>query len=262
MKEIYDLAAEYHSAGNNCVESVVKACNKGLNLNLYNGRVVGIAGVDGNGQTELVQVLAGLRQITEGAIYADGVKVTRNTNKNLRAAGIRIIPEDRHRQGLVLPLTVKDNVLLGYLKDKRFSKMGVFKMKKANEHVDKLIEEYDVRPKRRGAAVYLMSGGNQQKVVLARELSQPDVKLAIASQPSRGLDVGATQFTHSQLLKLRNEGKAILLISSDLDEVRALSDEIAVIYNGRIVTQKPANELDIQQIGLYMGGMSAEEVQA
>lgn len=160
------------------------------------------------------------------------------------------------------PLTVKDNMLLGYLKDKRFSKMGVFKMKKANEHVDKLIEEYDVRPKRRGAAVYLMSGGNQQKVVLARELSQPDVKLAIASQPSRGLDVGATQFTHSQLLKLRNEGKAILLISSDLDEVRALSDEIAVIYNGRIVTQKPANELDIQQIGLYMGGMSAEEVQA
>lgn len=235
---------------------------KGLNLNLYNGRVVGIAGVDGNGQTELVQVLAGLRQITEGAIYADGVKVTRNTNKNLRAAGIRIIPEDRHRQGLVLPLTIKDNVLLGYLKDKRFSKMGVFKMKKANEYVDKLIEEYDVRPKRRGAAVYLMSGGNQQKVVLARELSQPDVKLAIASQPSRGLDVGATQFTHSQLLKLRNEGKAILLISSDLDEVRALSDEIAVIYNGRIVTQKPANELDIQQIGLYMGGMNAEEVQA
>lgn len=118
-------------------------------------------------------MLAGLRQITDGAIYADGVKVTRNTNKNLRAAGIRIIPEDRHRQGLVLPLTVKDNMLLGYLKDKRFSKMGVFKMKKANEHVDKLIEEYDVRPKRRGAAVYLMSGGNQQKVVLARELSQP-----------------------------------------------------------------------------------------
>ena len=108
-------------------------------------------------------------------ISANGVKMVRNTNKNLRAAGIRIIPEDRHRQGLVLPLTVKDNLLLGYLNDKRFSKMGVFKMKKANEHVDGLIEQYDVRPRRRNAPVYLMSGGNQQKVVLARELSQPDI---------------------------------------------------------------------------------------
>ncbi len=242
-------------------KSGLGCCLKGLNLNLYNGRVVGIAGVDGNGQTELVEVLAGLRQISGGAIYAKGSRLTRNTNKNMRGAGIRIIPEDRHKQGLVLPLTVKENILLGYLHDGRFSKMGVFNMKKANDYVEKLIEEYDVRPRSRSSFVYLMSGGNQQKVVLARELKQEDVSYVVASQPSRGLDVGATQFTHSQLLKLRNEGKAILLISSDLDEVRALSDEIAVIYDGRIVVQKPANELDIQQIGLYMGGMTAEEVQ-
>ena len=233
---------------------------KGLSLGLYAGRIVGVAGVDGNGQTELAEVLAGIRPFCEGSLEAGGKVLHRKSVSELRAAGIRIIPEDRHRQGLVLPLTIRDNLMLGFLNSKKYRRAGLFRMRQVNTFADELIRRYDIRPAKRGAMLQLMSGGNQQKVVLARELTQPELQVVVAAQPSRGLDVGATQFTHSQLLGLRGAGKAVLLISSDLDEIHALSDEIAVIYDGRIVVQRAAGEMNNEQIGLYMGSGEAPEV--
>jgi len=231
---------------------------KGLNLSLFSGRVVGIAGVDGNGQSELVEVLAGIRKPTSGSITIKGENIGKR-NDALRQKSIRIIPEDRHCQGLVLPLTLQDNLLLGFRNRKELRIGPVFRIKEVRNFLERIITDFDIRPGVRTQKVQLMSGGNQQKVVLARELSQQEMQITVASQPTRGLDVGAIQFTHSQIIGLRDEGKAVLLISSDLDEIRALSDEIAVIHNGRIVVQKAADQLDRLQLGLYMGGGTAEE---
>ena len=231
---------------------------KGLDLKLYPGRIVGIAGVDGNGQHELVEVLAGILRPSGGTMRLEG-KETAFGKEVLRKAGVRIIPEDRHRQGLVLPLTLQDNIMLGYRNEKRFKRGPAFRYKDVCSFTDGMTEQFDIRPRSRGQVVQFMSGGNQQKVVLARELSQKNLSTVVASQPTRGLDVGAIEFTHEQLIAHRNEGRAVLLISSDLDEITALSDEIAVIYNGRIVVQKNAQGFDRLQLGIYMGGGKPEE---
>lgn len=227
---------------------------QGIHLDLFAGRVVGVAGIDGNGQTDLVEVLAGTKELSEGEIQTDEYSITSNTVEKMRMLGVGIIPEDRTRQGLVLDLTVRDNILLGYKGDARFENHGMINLKSANQYVNSLIQKYDIRPSRGSAICRFISGGNQQKVVLARELERVGLKAVVASQPVRGLDVGAIQFTHSTLLKLRNEGKAILLISSDLDEIKTLSDYIAVIRSGRIVAFKAAGEFSKDEIGLYMGG--------
>lgn len=235
---------------------------QGIHLDLFAGRVVGVAGIDGNGQTDLVEVLAGTKALSGGEIHTEELSIASNTVEKMRMLGIGIIPEDRTRQGLVLDLTVRDNVLLGYKGDSRFEKHGIFHLKHINQYVAKLIQKYDIRPSRGSAVCRFISGGNQQKVVLARELERAGLKAVVASQPVRGLDVGAIQFTHSTLLKLRGEGKAVLLISSDLDEIKTLSDYIAIIRGGRIVAFKPANEFSKDEIGLYMGGAKSEEVTA
>lgn len=236
-------------------------CNlKNLNLNLYPGKVVGVAGIDGNGQTELVEVLTGVKPMQRGQIVAGDKVITSNTIENMRALGIGVIPEDRTEQGLVLDLSIRDNILIGYKDDNRFAKRGIFNMKRVNAYVEELIRKYDVRPARKSAVCRFVSGGNQQKVVLARELERPKLQAVIASQPARGLDVGAIQFTHQTLLKLRSEGKAVLLVSSDLDEIKTLSDDIAVIRNGSIVAYCKADDFSKDEIGLYMGGTNANEV--
>lgn len=238
-------------------------CNlQGIHLDLFAGKVVGVAGIDGNGQTDLVEVLAGTKALSEGEIQTGEYNITSNTVEQMRMLGIGIIPEDRTRQGLVLDLTVWDNILLGYKGDARFETHGMFKLKKANQYVSGLIQKYDIRPSRGNAVCRFISGGNQQKVVLARELERVGLSAVVASQPVRGLDVGAIQFTHSTLLRLRGEGKAILLISSDLDEIKTLSDYIAIIRDGRIVAFKKASTFSKDEIGLYMGGAKSEEVSA
>lgn len=238
-------------------------CNlQGINLDLFAGKVVGVAGIDGNGQTDLVEVLAGTKGLSQGEIRTAEYNITSNTVEKMRLLGIGIIPEDRTQQGLVLDLTVRDNILLGYKSDARFEKHGMINMRNANKYVSGLIQKYDIRPPRSNAVCRFISGGNQQKVVLARELERVGLKAVVASQPVRGLDVGAIQFTHSTLLKLRGEGKAILLISSDLDEIKTLSDYIAIIRDGKIVAFKAANDFSKDEIGLYMGGEKSEEVTA
>lgn len=242
--EFKDVATE-ESAG----------CNlKGINLKIYPGRIVGIAGVDGNGQHELVEVLAGLMPVTCGTIIDENGAPVSGRGKD-----IGIIPEDRQKQGLVPPLTIQDNIMLGFREEEEFVSHHLFRMDRIASFADRMIEQYDIRPRTRKEVVQFMSGGNQQKVVLARELSGKNLRFVVASQPTRGLDVGAIQFTHSKILSLRNEGKAVLLISSDLDEIRALSDEIAVIYDGRIVVQRYAPNLTRIELGLYMGGGKGEE---
>ena len=229
-------------------------CNlKGLSLSLYPGRIVGIAGVDGNGQRELVEVLAGILPLSSGTVLLNGSLFDIGRRK-LAESGLRIIPEDRHRQGLVLPLTVQDNIMAGYRNRIDMRKGPFFDMEAIHSFTDGLIEDFDIRPRSRELKAQQMSGGNQQKIVLARELSESDLSIIVASQPTRGLDVGAIEFTHSQLLKHKNEGRTILLISSDLDEIEALSDEIAVIYDGKITVQRNADDFDRTTLGLYMGG--------
>ncbi len=234
----------------------------GLSLALYPGKVVGVAGIDGNGQTELVEVLAGVTPILSGAIRVGETRIAQNTLETMRALGIAIIPEDRQEQGLVLDFSIRDNILMGYLRDNRFLRHGVASMRKVNEHVKRIIEKYDVRPARRSAVCRFVSGGNQQKVVLGRELERPALKAVVAAQPARGLDVGAIQFIHGTLLRLRREGKAILLISSDLDDIKTLSDYIAVIRSGTIVAFKRSDSFTRDEIGLFMGGTHAGEVSA
>ena len=238
---------------------VADTCNlKDLNLKLYSGRIVGVAGVDGNGQTALVEVMAGVRRLSGGYIRIGEGQIRKNTSAAMRQEGIQIIPEDRHQQGLVLSFSVYENILLGYRKDKRFIKNGVFRKAKAHKFVEQLSDAFDIRPRDTGILTKRMSGGNQQKVVLARELSSPNVRIVVISQPTRGLDAGAIQSVHSTLLKLRSEGKTILLVSSDLEEIKALSDEIAILYNGSIAVQRPAQGFSNEAIGLYMGGGKEE----
>ncbi|SFP99944.1 simple sugar transport system ATP-binding protein [Oscillibacter sp. PC13] len=238
-------------------------CNlQGINLDLFPGKVVGVAGIDGNGQTDLVEVLTGTKALSKGEIRTGDQCILANTVEEMRTLGIGIIPEDRTQQGLVLDLTVRDNILLGYKSDTRFEKHGIINLQSANKYIGDLIQKYDIRPARGNAVCRFISGGNQQKVVLARELERTGLKAVVASQPVRGLDVGAIQFTHSTLLKLRSEGMAILLISSDLDEIKTMSDYIAIIRNGRIVAFKKASDFSKDEIGLYMGGAKSEEVTA
>lgn len=227
---------------------------KKLNLELYPGRVVGIAGINGNGQTELVEVLAGIRPLAGGSIRFGDQIITKNDHQTMQNLGIGIIPEDRREQGLVLDLTIRENIILGERKSEKLSHGGVFNRKKVNTYVEQLISQFDVRPNKSETIIRFVSGGNQQKVVLARELSRDGLKLVIADQPVRGLDIGAIAFTHETLLKFRNNGQAVLLISADLDEIRELSDFIAVLSDGEIVAFRPANELTNEQIGLLMGG--------
>ena len=227
---------------------------KNLSLELYPGRVIGIAGINGNGQAELVEVLAGIRKLSGGSMQFGERVITDNSPAIMQKLGIGIIPEERREEGLVLDLTIRENIILGERKSEKLSHAGVFQRKKVNAYVEKLISEFDVRPNRSEAIIRFVSGGNQQKVVLARELSRDNLELVVAAQPVRGLDIGAIAFTHETLLNFRNQGKAVLLISADLDEIRELSDYIAVLADGEIVAFRHADELTNEEIGLLMGG--------
>jgi ABC-type uncharacterized transport system ATPase subunit len=226
-----------------------------LSMHVRRGEILAIAGVDGNGQTELIEAITGLRKSESGEILVNGVDIANGMPIDTHNAGIKTIHEDRHKRGLVLEFNVGENLILETCKEKRFSGRGPFiSWKKVDDYAERLIEEFDIRPADCSMQpVRELSGGNQQKVIVARTVEQePD--LLIACQPTRGLDVGAIEFVRSALVEQRDQGRAVLLVSFELDEVLDIADRINVIYNGSMVADLDPEETDEQAIGLLMAG--------
>jgi simple sugar transport system ATP-binding protein len=217
------------------------------------GEIVGIAGVEGNGQRELLEVLIGTRAVTNGDVVMDGERVTHLRCRARRARGLAFIPEDRNREGLSRDMTLAENLIAtGYFRTP-MSRLGFLALGAIRDGANSLIRQFDVRAAGEGVNAGTLSGGNAQKVVIARELgAQPGV--LIAAQPTRGLDIGAAQFVQEQLLRLRAAGAAIVLISADLDELLAISDRIAVLFGGRILTMIDAARATRETLGLAMAG--------
>jgi len=226
---------------------------KGVNLEVRAGEILGIAGVDGNGQTELVEVITGLRKATGGKVILNGQDITNKTPKEIIEAGISNIPEDRHKHGLVLKFSLIENAVLGQHDKEPFSKGILMNYNKIREYAKKLIDDFDVRTPSEEVHAGALSGGNQQKFIAAREITK-DPYLLIATQPTRGLDVGAIEYIHKRLVEERDKGKAVLLVSLELDEVMALSDRIAVMYDGKIVGILDADKTNEMELGILMAG--------
>ena len=227
----------------------------GVSFSIRAGEILGIAGVEGNGQTELIEALAGLRHIESGFIRIEGKDVTLRNVGQRRAAGLSHIPEDRHRRGLILDYSVADNLVLGLQTD--FADNGLLDTDRINANAETQIKAFDIRPPVADLPARNLSGGNQQKVVIAREMGR-DFTVLLASQPTRGVDVGAIEFIHSRLREARAAGKAILLVSAELNEVLALSDRVAVMYRGKFATVVPAAEASEESLGEYMIGTRKE----
>jgi general nucleoside transport system ATP-binding protein len=233
---------------------------QGVSLEVRAGEIVGLAGVDANGQAELVEAIAGLRRPLAGTIRVDGDDVTAADVRGKLAAGIGHIAEDRHRRGLVLDFSLAENLCLRDYRRPPISKRGLISPKRMNEQAAPLLEEYDVRGGSCEALALSLSGGNQQKVVIAREISE-EPKVLIAAQPTRGLDVGAIEFVHRRLVEQRDAGRGVLLVSLELEEIRSLSDRVLVIYDGRIVAEL-APEASEEEFGVAMLGGGRREARA
>jgi simple sugar transport system ATP-binding protein len=227
-----------------------------LDLSVRGGEIVGIAGVQGNGQSALIEALAGLRAVAQGTVTFDGEDITRLSARQRHRIGIAHIPEDRQAAGLITNFTVAENMVLDSYYDKRFSKGPQIDWAKVNKAAAGLVLDFDIRTPSVFAQAGHLSGGNQQKLVVARELAR-DTKLVIAGQPTRGLDVGSIEYIHKRLIAARGEGDGVLLISSELDEILALSDRILVMFKGRIVAEYTADVADKAVIGLAMAGAAA-----
>ena len=217
------------------------------------GEILGVAGVQGNGQTELAEALTGLRSVVSGTVHLNGEEIPFQKPRFLTEDGVSHIPEDRQKHGLVLPYSIADNLVLNtYYKDP-FARHGQRNFEAVLENSQGLIERFDVRTPGPEIPAGNLSGGNQQKVIVARELSRP-VKLLIANQPTRGLDVGSIEYIHKQIIQERDEGAAVLLISAELDEIKSLADRIAVMFHGEIVAVVNADEVSRSELGLLMAG--------
>ena len=235
---------------------------KKVSFNVRRGEIVCIAGIDGNGQTELVYGLTGLDKMVEGKILFNGKDITNAGIRERSKSGMSHIPEDRHKHGLVLDYTLEQNMVLQRYWDVEFQKYGFIKNGAVRGYAERLIEQYDVRSGQGPVTVARsMSGGNQQKAIIAREIDKnPD--LLVAVQPTRGLDVGAIEYIHSQLVAQRDKGKAVLLVSLELDEVMNVSDRILVMYEGEIVGQLDPKTTTVEELGLYMAGAKRDKVPA
>ena len=235
---------------------------KDVSFNVRKGEIVCIAGIDGNGQSELVQGLTGLEKISGGTISFNGQDITKASIRDKSKLGMSHIPEDRHKHGLVLDYTLEQNMVLQRYWQPDFQAGGFIKAKAVRDYAEKLIEQYDVRSGQGPVTVARsMSGGNQQKAIIAREIDK-DPDLLVAVQPTRGLDVGAIEFIHKQLVAQRDKGKAVLLISFELDEVMDVSDRILVMYEGELVGQFDPKQITVEELGLYMAGAKRSEVPA
>lgn len=225
----------------------------GLSLIVKRGEILGIAGVDGNGQTELIEAITGLRKVNSGTIELKGTNIAGLSPRKITETGIGHIPQDRHKHGLVLDYSIGDNMVLQTYYKQPFSKNGILNFKAIYEKAKSLIAEFDVRTPSEHTPARALSGGNQQKAIIAREVDRsPD--LLIAAQPTRGLDVGAIEFIHSKLIEERDKGKGVLLVSLELDEVLNVSDRIAVIYEGKIVDIVDPKLTNEQELGKLMAG--------
>lgn len=224
-----------------------------LSLDVYSGEILGIAGIDGNGQSQLIEAITGLRKTESGSVVIHGKDITDKTPFEIINSGISSIPEDRQRRGLVLDFTVAENMILENYYKEPFSNKGILNHEQINNFSNDLIEKFDVRPKDNSYLAGELSGGNQQKVIIAREITNdPDV--LIAAQPTRGLDVGAIEYVHGYLIDQRDKNKAVLLVSFELDEIISLSDRIAVIYEGKIVDILDPKDADERKLGYLMAG--------
>lgn len=231
---------------------------KDFNLRVRAGEIVGLAGVDGNGQSELVYAISGLMKASSGNIILEGKDITRASIKDRYHQGMGHIPEDRHKHGLVLDFMLKENLILHAYNEAPFVKRNILQIKAINDHADRLIEVFDIRSgEGRDSNTRSMSGGNQQKAIIARELDRSP-KLLLVVQPTRGLDVGAIEYIHKRIIEERDSGKAILLVSLDLDEILDLSDKIAVIHDGKCTAFLDRKETDFRDVGLYMAGEQGE----
>ncbi len=230
----------------------------GVDIEVRAGEIVGVAGVEGNGQRELAESVIGLRTPPEGAIELHGVSILGRSVREIRNEGVAYVPEDRHEQGLVLDMTLWENTVLGRHDDEPFSKRGILSIGKIKELAERLVKLFDVRTRSVNVAANTLSGGNQQKLILAREL-ETDPKLLLASQPTRGLDVGAIEFVWRQILEQKAEGRAVLLISAELDEIYALSDRIVTLYEGKITGEYPP-DAPAEEVGRGMLGDVASGV--
>ncbi len=231
---------------------------KGLDLEVRAGEIVGIAGVDGNGQSELIEAITGLRKVESGSIHLNGKSITNLPPRKVTDSGVSHIPQDRHKFGLVLDFPVGENMVLQTYYKKPFAKKSVLSYKNIYSHAKRLIEEYDVRTPSEYTKARALSGGNQQKAIIGREVDRsPD--LLIAAQPTRGLDVGAIEFIHKKLIEERDKGRAVLLLSFELDEILNVSDRIAVMFDGKIVANVNPSETNEQELGLLMAGSTVEK---
>ncbi|WP_418281679.1 ABC transporter ATP-binding protein [Halorubrum sp. DTA98] len=222
------------------------------------GEVFGIAGVDGNGQSQLVEAVTGLRKPVAGTVSLRGASLDGVSRRERIDRGMAYVPEDRHTRGLVMPYDLVQNGILGSQHDDAFAEGGRLDWDAARDHADRLIEEYDVRPPSRGATAESFSGGNQQKFIVGREFER-DPDLVVATHPTRGVDIGSTEFIHNRLLELRAEGTAVLLVSSKLDEVQALSDRLAVMHEGEFTGVVDPATVTEEQLGLLMAGESPSD---
>ncbi|VED67452.1 ABC transporter ATP-binding protein [Streptococcus viridans] len=232
---------------------------KELSLDVRAGEIVGIAGIDGNGQSELIQAITGLRKVKSGSIKIKGQEVVGLSPRKITEMNVSHVPEDRHRDGLVLEMMLSENIALQTYYKEPLSKNGVLNYNQINSYARKLMEEFDVRAANEIVPASALSGGNQQKAIIAREVDRnPD--LLIVSQPTRGLDVGAIEYIHKRLIGERDKGKAVLVVSFELDEILNLSDRIAVIHDGKIQGIVKPSETNKQELGILMAGGEIKEV--
>ena len=226
---------------------------RGVSLTVRKGEILGIAGIEGNGQTELVEALTGIRKIESGEMKVRDKNISELDVREIKRESVAHIPEDRQKRGLIMDFNLQENVVLGYHDLEPFSKNGIMQYNNISEYTQELIDKFDIRGGGMDAKAKNLSGGNQQKLIVAREFSQ-DPEFLIASQPTRGVDVGSIEFIHKQIIDRRDNGAGVLLLSADLSEVLSLSDRIAVIFEGEIVDVLKASETDERELGKLMTG--------
>ena len=226
---------------------------KGFNLEVNAGEILGVAGVEGNGQRELVEALTGLRSILRGQILLAGQDISHANPRQITTLGVAHIPEDREKHGLVMSYSVADNMVLNRYYEPPYARGLLMDQDKINADGQKLVTQYDVRTPTVFTPASSLSGGNKQKVIVAREFSHP-TKLLVAAQPTRGIDVGSIEFIHKQIVAQRDQGVAVLLVSAELDEVLSLADRVAVLFGGRVVSLLPIEEATRERVGLLMAG--------
>jgi len=232
---------------------------KNVNLEIRAGEILGLAGVTGNGQTELLEALSGIRKVESGAIYLNDEKISDEDNlldpRELKEKGLAHVPEDRQRMGLVTDFKAYENLIFGYHDQEPYSKSSILKDNDILSYSKKVMEEYDVRPRSPQLITSNFSGGNQQKIILSRELNE-NPKILLVGQPTRGVDIGAIEFIHQRLIDMRDKGAAILLVSVELDEVLSLSDRILVMFDGNIVGERINKDVTDRELGLLMAGVA------